>query len=1309
MSSKSIEIEIIDTELETVTTGGGVTTTHSNNVWDTGFSGSQVNQLNIGQAGCSLTENYISFNRGGANGTPSSTIWTPCSFAIGTAYGASGGFCGIFYRDTPVPLGTGGEITFYGTNNVPLSTNLVENGDFNSSSGGSGGFASSYNSYTTQDAVGLAMTLGNISQQQSGSAKWRRARTVCIDIGLGVNGTATNSLPNINQSAAVCQLFQGNSLCGTGGGAQASSGIYQTIQGLTAGVTYRLEIDLDNGDTLGNGIWKLGTHALDNGVSINGQVYNNLGGDNSPIYGTAGAGEWTPVTQPTTAFHFYPQNTASQYVDFVSVGGNEVFSIEYKGFTPGYFVQGSDISFNLIKITEVPDAPYNISTIYGIADVKNTPTGTTPLFGRVDVDVTAVNLNEDMITIGESLYPLQNTTGLQTLMTAPAGGIRFSNNPAWNPTHPLIIGTNSAVIQFNQTDSVAPFTASDRYIDCTVVSESGVNVIISKLDVVYQSVSTASTTQVINEDKSLYGKLEVSNSQDFPLNISYNISDGKDLESRFGDYSQTFNIPATAKNNSILNNVWKSTVDQVDKQTFGVKDCRVLVDGLPFFEGTIQIKSSIQKSNPEYYSCTLYGGNFSWMSLLKDKFLCEVFGADEEFLYNYQEIENTWLKNSSNSDIQYPLISYKDFGVGGLANYVNTFDETKHPDLQPSYYVKNMLKRIFNGIGYTIDSSFIETDHFSRLLNTFPFLSNTAVDDSIHFSSLQERNDNSFQLFGSDVGMGNNNIGWETCILDVSVEDNSNSYDNATGIWTCQRAGQYSINAQMGFWIKLRLGPDSNGNNGCGNYSETCEWGWTPSAPSDMWSYASRVKVTYASGGVAYVGTTSSGWGSPNMLPLDYAYVLCGQVSNGNTSIPPGSVVLSVGDTIELQGKIDTQNIIGCEPDVDLLFGYNSSAATAGSTRPSMSITFDDASIKLGGYINYNNILPCGVSQTDYIKSISQLFNLYFTTDVQSKTVYIEPFNKFFKSKEYSSNWDMKVDLSKDIVDDYDIGLKRELTIGYKEDNSDVFQQEQNFKSNIYGDTTKLFNYNENLGDNYESGEIKIINNLFSSSTQVWDNDAHDDSTAIKAPILIPNLWNEDCYAGIGLGNSQWRPAQLMASFVPRIFYYCWENPVNYTTMPNGLVANASGTQTYWSRVFSNGSPFQNQTVYPRATFVDWEERIHSITQRPSLSFNDELFTAPGQFNVNEVPGLYTTYYKNMIEQLKQAPRIRTVYINLKISDILNLDLRELVYLDESWWRVNKISEFSPANNESTKVELIQWLEVGHYPVYQNTDIIDYT
>ena len=205
-----------------------------------------------------------------------------------------------------------------------------------------------------------------------------------------------------------------------------------------------------------------------------------------------------------------------------------------------------------------------------------------------------------------------------------------------------------------------------------------------------------------------------------------------------------------------------------------------------------------------------------------------------------------------------------------------------------------------------------------------------------------------------------------------------------------------------------------------------------------------------------------------------------------------------------------------------------------------------------------------------------------------------------------------------------------------------------------------------------------------------------------KAPVLIPNLWNEDCESGVGVANTQFRPSTVIEGFVPRIFYYAMES-VSSTTLPNGPV-NPGGEQTYWTW----GSPsgiYNNVQAYPRATFVDWDESFHGLTLRPSLSFADETFIALGQSWENHVPGLYTVYYKNMIEQLKKAPRIRKVWVNLKVSDILNLDMRQLIHLDECWWRINRIVGFSPSNNQSTQIELIQWLDVGYWPViddYEN-------
>ena len=57
----------------------------------------------------------------------------------------------------------------------------------------------------------------------------------------------------------------------------------------------------------------------------------------------------------------------------------------------------------------------------------------------------------------------------------------------------------------------------------------------------------------------------------------------------------------------------------------------------------------------------------------------------------------------------------------------------------------------------------------------------------------------------------------------------------------------------------------------------------------------------------------------------------------------------------------------------------------------------------------------------------------------------------------------------------------------------------------------------------------------------------------------------------------------------------------------------------------------------------------------------------------------------------------KTIYINLKLSDINNLDLRKLVYISGYYYRINKISDYSPNNNDVTKVELVLWENQGKF------------
>ena len=66
-----------------------------------------------------------------------------------------------------------------------------------------------------------------------------------------------------------------------------------------------------------------------------------------------------------------------------------------------------------------------------------------------------------------------------------------------------------------------------------------------------------------------------------------------------------------------------------------------------------------------------------------------------------------------------------------------------------------------------------------------------------------------------------------------------------------------------------------------------------------------------------------------------------------------------------------------------------------------------------------------------------------------------------------------------------------------------------------------------------------------------------------------------------------------------------------------------------------------------------------------------------------------------MVEQLKQKPRIKTIYFNLNNTDIATLDFTKLIFVDGVYFRINKIIDFKPHLKESTKVELVEYVDLG--------------
>ena len=165
--------------------------------------------------------------------------------------------------------------------------------------------------------------------------------------------------------------------------------------------------------------------------------------------------------------------------------------------------------------------------------------------------------------------------------------------------------------------------------------------------------------------------------------------------------------------------------------------------------------------------------------------------------------------------------------------------------------------------------------------------------------------------------------------------------------------------------------------------------------------------------------------------------------------------------------------------------------------------------------------------------------------------------------------------------------------------------------------------------------------------------------------------------------------------FLPRLLHWNKYSPANGSGTKIAKVQTWSSI-TNWITADAAASPtYHLSTIYPQATMINRDS-----TTSPILSYGNvwvrDYDDATGVYTAYQKgKGLYDTYYRNMVEMLKRSPRLRTVSIDLKVSDIINLDFRKLVYIDGVYWRINRVVDYMPNQNSTTKVELIEWFQIG--------------
>ena len=330
-----------------------------------------------------------------------------------------------------------------------------------------------------------------------------------------------------------------------------------------------------------------------------------------------------------------------------------------------------------------------------------------------------------------------------------------------------------------------------------------------------------------------------------------------------------------------------------------------------------------------------------------------------------------------------------------------------------------------------------------------------------------------------------------------------------------------------------------------------------------------------------------------------------------------------------------------------------------------------------------------------FLKQAQHAFNLQITTDEQEKQVLIEPFDDFYLTYKDAVDWTSKLDRSKEIKDKWTkSNLKRNLVFKYKSDEKDETVKTRGVV--YFNGVHDEYPYQEELSLDFEKGDSVFENPFFAGTYNGQDSDTQG-SYATDAPFSAC-LWNENSNSGssrasVSKGNE----------FSPRLLFYKKYSPLSAHHAKFIKCQTWDGTTHFvYANNWYSGIPTPSTAsylggIYPQATSIN----RHDIDS-PVLSYGNVYVSNFSDLNLTYAPavtskGLYDTYYKKMMEMFKSNPRLRTAYIDIKISDITNLDFRKLVYIDGVYWRLNKIIDYFPSKNQSTKVELIQWQELGTF------------
>jgi len=738
------------------------------------------------------------------------------------------------------------------------------------------------------------------------------------------------------------------------------------------------------------------------------------------------------------------------------------------------------------------------------------------------------------------------------------------------------------------------------------------------------------------------GYLDVKEGTAFPLN--FQVGDIRDVSKRQGNYSKTITLTGSKNNNNLLNHYYDVNIIEGTFNINAVTTGSVIQDGIPIMEDVSVQLTSVKKAQmtdgyEEHveYEVLIKDSKADLFTAIANKELTDIDFSDFNHTYDALNVVNRF----DNTIVD----GFKYFLPSNSAYIYNT------QEFKPAIFAKVYFDRIFADAGFTYDWPTIAYDRFDKLF--IPY--NGGVDNFDYNDYLVKAEKtvtatiNSNNNFAGFTNIGTANITTPLTIVAIpgpytELEDLQNIFNPVTGVYTTPfiisslNAQHYNYNVVITYELRL------NNTSGVTLFARRA-----PAMIADAVYYKPSIGVVAPTIPIVSANlyldnnppnaTVVNSVAAPLTIPNGVTTIL---TQAAQVDLPFSAPFINSGVPVSLGLNVAQY------PNNGFVQGW-ATGGVGGPACPSgqvsiqavitniqLSIVPSSTVYAIGGIIEVNDYVPKKIKQSDFIKGIFNMYNLYAQVDsVQPNKLLLQNRDDFYDSG-VEVDWTAK--LAKD--QEQELSFLPEITakkviLTYAADKDAPNVTYTNATSDIYGQAEVIF-------DNEYVKEVDTKPILFSPT-----------------PVI----------------------KTLFGAFVPMIAGAAPETNIRilYDKTEAGQPLATCGP---YSILDYQSVGQSNLTSYPLVGHFD-------DPLNPSFDINfaicDLYYYQPTSLTDNN---LYNRYWRRTMGQINNG-KMLIANFDLKENDIQALKLNDKIRIDNSWWNINKVIDYDANARKLTRVELI--------------------